>query len=320
MQSLRPLTSAVLALLALNAGAIHAQDYPRTVVDDRNKSVVIERRPASVASISTFGADVLTSLGRKVDGLSTLNDKQSAFLGNATAGTVNLGEVHQTNLELLAKLAPDLIIGLRTYTEPFEKKIEESGAFLAFDLVTLDDSLSAVERTTRALGEEDRGAALNADFLARLDEYASQAPGGVSVVFLWVWAEVPYAFYNHYLTTHIMGRLGAENVHGDTPTPQLKSPDSSAITMEALLRLDPDVIIAFKGDDGRFAGHPAWARLKAVKSGRAWRVGDQYVMAHGPLARDMVLREMAHLLYPDRFPAPDDIPEAAHARPMTFAR
>ncbi|THF61510.1 ABC transporter substrate-binding protein [Pseudothauera nasutitermitis] len=312
--------AACLALAILTAAPAQAQSYPLTIVDDRGKAVRIDRQPRSVASVSTFGADLLSALGRRVDGLSTLNNKQSAFLGEATHGTVNLGEVHETNLEVLTTLAPDLIIGLRTYTEPFEKKFEEIGAFLAFDLITLDDSLHAVARAATALGEGARGEALNAAFLARLDDYARQAPGGVSVVFLWHWADVPFAFYDHHLTTHLLGRLGAVNLQGASPTPELRSPDSAAIGMEALLALDPDVIISFKGDDGPFVDHPVWPRLKAVNNGRAWRVGDQYVMPHGPIARDMVLRELAHLLYPAHFPAPGDIPAGARASAMHFAR
>lgn len=321
--SIQPLCAALIALLAaaaLGSTPAVAQGYPVTIVDDRGKPVTVEHPPRSVASVSTFGADLLAALGRKVDGLSTLNNKQSAFLGDATRGAVNLGEVHETNLEVLTTLAPDLIIGLRTYTEPFEKKFEEIGRFLAFDLITLDDSLHAVTRAAIALGNAARGEALNAAFLETLDEYAERAPGGLTVVFLWHWADVPFAFYDHHLSTHIIARLGATNVQGASPTPQLASPDSAAITLENLLGLDPDVIISFKGDEGPFVDHPIWPRLKAVKNGRAWRVGDQYVMPHGPIARDMVLRELAHLLYPAQFPPPDDIPAGARASAMRFAR
>ncbi|ENO88311.1 ABC transporter substrate-binding protein [Thauera linaloolentis] len=318
MKPIRSTLAAVLALAAL--GPARAQDYPLSIVDDRGKQVTVAARPASVASVSTFGADLLAALGRKVDGLSTLNNKQSAFLGERTAGAVNLGEVHETNLEVLTRLDPDLIIGLRTYTEPFEKKFEEIGTFLAFDLITLDDSLHAIARAAAALGQAAEGEALNAAFLARLDEYAARAPGGVSVVFLWHWADVPFAYYDHHLTPHLLRRLGAANLQGASPTPPPGAPDSAAITLETLISLDPDVIISFKGDDGPFVDHPAWPRLKAVRSGRAWHVGDQYVMPHGPIARDMVLREAAHLLYPAHFPAPDDIPPAARARAMRFAR
>ena len=116
-----------------------------------------------------------------------------------------------------------------------------------------------------------------------------------------------------------MERLGATNVQGEPPK-GMESADSSVITMETLLRLNPDVIISFKGDAGPFTKHPAWNRLKAVQSGRAWRVSDQYIMSHGPIARRQVQHEMAHLLHPGVFPEPTGIPAAARAKPMDFER
>ncbi|MDQ7727783.1 ABC transporter substrate-binding protein [Halomonas sp. SpR8] len=319
MQRLRSLLIAIPVMTILNTGGVLAHDFPLTIVDDRNKSVEIAQLPRTVASISSFGADVLVSLGRQVDGLSILGGQQSDFLGGAAVDAVNLGEVHQTNLEVLAQLSPDLTIGLRTYTEPFEQKIEEAGAFLAFDLITLEDSLRSVERATLALGAESQGSELNERFLNDLERHAERAPGGISAVFLWHWGDVPYAFYSHHLTGHIMTQLGATNIQGNPPRGMAPA-DSSAISMETLLRLNPDVILSFKADDGPFVSHPAWPRLKAVRNNRAWRVGDQYVMPHGPLARQMVLKEMAYLLYPDHFPAPKDIPEPAQARAMNFER
>lgn len=316
---MRTARSFLLLLLAVGAVAAHAQGYPRTIVDDRNKPVIIKSEPRSVASVSTFGADVMAALGRKVSGLSTLNNKQSAFLGDSVVGAVNLGEVHQTNLEVLTQLAPDLTIGLRTYTEPFAKKIEEAGAFLAFDLITLEHSLSAVARTTQALGADSQGVAMNRRFLAELEAAGKRSPGKVSAVFLWHWGNVPYAYYSNHLTTHIMQRLGAINAQGDPPK-DMESADSAVMTMETLLRLNPDVILSFKGDDGPFVNHPAWKRLKAVQNGRAWRVGDQYVMSHGPIARRLVMHEMAHLLYPAAYPLPLEVPVAARAKPMDFER
>ena len=42
-----------------------------------------------------------------------------------------------------------------------------------------------------------------------------------------------------------------------------------------------------------------------MKNKRVHYVGDHWVETHGPLARQMVLREGAHLLYPGVFPAVD---------------
>ncbi len=43
-------------------------------------------------------------------------------------------------------------------------------------------------------------------------------------------------------------------------------------------------------------------------------VGDQWAETNGPIAREIVLREAAHYLYPDTFPAVDVRAEASRAR------
>lgn len=295
-----------------------AATFPVTVTDDRAKDVTIDSKPQTVASISVFGADVLSKLGKPAAGLSTLNHQQSAFLGDQTANMVDLGEVHETNLEVLTELNPDLIVGLRQYTEPFAPKFEEIGHFLAFDLVTLEDSNRAIAQLGAALGETETSAQLNTDFERLLNEFNQRAPGGVNAVILWHWADIPYGFYDHYLTTQILTALKVNNLVGASPTPSLKKPDSTVISMEALYAMNPDVIISFKGERGDFAYHPVWERLAAVKNQKAFRVNDQYVMPHGPIAREMVLREMAHLFYPEVFAKPTDIPQKAQATQMVF--
>ena len=308
------------ALLLVNGMKAYSNTFPVTVTDDRNKQVIFEKKPNSVASVSVFGADLLAALGKKATGLSTLNHKQSAFLGKQTQRVLDLGEVHETNMELLTELDPDLTIGIRTYTEPFEKKFEEIGKFLAYDLVTYEDSIRAIESAGTALGEQANAIKLNKDFATRLNTYKNKTAGNLTVAMLWHWGDVPYAFYDHHFTINIMNELNVTNSIGSSPQPEIKKLDSAPISMEKLLKLNPDVIISFKGESGPILNHPVWSKLKAVKNKRAYRVSDQYVMPHGPIARDMVLRELAYLFYPDNFEKPIDIPLDASAKLSTFTR
>lgn len=308
------------ALLLINGMKAYSNTFPVTVTDDRNKQVTFEKKPNSVASVSVFGADLLAALGKKATGLSTLNHKESAFLGKQTQRVLDLGEVHETNMELLTELDPDLTIGIRTYTEPFEKKFEEIGKFLAYDLVTYEDSIRAIESAGTALGEQANAIKLNKDFATRLNTYKNKTAGNLTVAMLWHWGDVPYAFYDHHLTINIMNELNVTNSIGSSPQPDIKKLDSAPISMEKLLKLNPDVIISFKGESGPILNHPVWSKLKAVKNKRAYRVSDQYVMPHGPIARDMVLRELAYLFYPDNFEKPIDIPLDASAKLSTFTR
>ena len=55
-------------------------------------------------------------------------------------------------------------------------------------------------------------------------------------------ADTIYAFYDHHITTHIMRELRGDYTMGPTPTPELKKPDATVLSMEKLLTLNPDVI------------------------------------------------------------------------------
>lgn len=286
--------------------------------DDRNKLVTINSAPNKVASVSVFGADLLYALGMQAAGISTLNHQMSPYLGEQTKHMVDLGEIHETNLEVLTALKPDLTIGLRTYTEPFASKFEEIGHFLAYDLVTKADSDRAIISATKALGKSTQGVELNRVFNAQLTRFASQPLKPQSVVFLWHWSDVPYAFFDHHFTVAMMAALKAKNSVGSSPQPNLKKFDSAPISMESLLQLNPDVIISFKGEPGPFNSHPVWKQLKAVQNGRAYRVADHYVMPHGPIARSLILQELAHLFHPDKFAPPSTLAKEAQATQMQF--
>ncbi|KZX02084.1 ABC transporter substrate-binding protein [Pseudoalteromonas luteoviolacea] len=302
------------ALLSHSANA----QFPVTVKDDRNKLVTINSAPNKVAAVSVFGADLLNALGMQAVGISTLNHQLSPYLGAQTKHMVDLGEIHETNLEVLTALKPDLTIGLRTYTEPFATKFEEIGHFLAYDLVTKADSDRAIRSAANALGKPAQGEELNQAFNGLLKRYSSAPLKQQSVVFLWHWSDVPYAFFDHHFTIEMMHALNAKNSVGTSPQPNLKRFDSAPISMESLLKLNPDVIISFKGEAGPFKAHPVWQQLKAVKNGRAYRVADHYVMPHGPVARRLILQELAHLFHPDKFAAPSALVKEARAMTMQF--
>lgn len=313
------ITLAVLAG-ALACGAARADEFPVSVGDDRGKTVVIAKQPRTVASISSFGADLMGALGRDVVGMSSMGNRRPAYLGSRSVNAVDLGAAHETNMELLTGLKPDLTIGIRTYTEMFEKKFEAIGSFVAYDLITSDNSRSAVASASAAAGFAAQGRKLNDDFDRQLRDAGKRAPGGVSAIFIWHWVDILWVHYDHYMTADMMRALKAKNVAGASPTPALINPHAKVMSMEQLLKLNPDYIFSFQAGDAPVQAHPVWARLKAVQNGHAYRVGNQYAEVHGPIARAMVLGEMAHLLYPEVFPMPADIPQAARARPLRFKR
>lgn len=297
-----------------------ADQFPVTVVDDRGSVITISSQPKAVASLSVFGADLLSKLGQKTIGVTTFNGKLPSYFGGIEKDMADLGRLDTVNFEVLTELEPDVLIAMRQYTEPYATKFEEIGHYLAYDMLTYQDSIRIVESASRALGYANEGKQMNADFEAQIAAYRSRIKNGVTGLFMWDWEGTPWVLYDHNMTTTLMAALNVKNVFGPSPTPHLPQPSAKPVAFEELLKLDPDVILVFKGGDQPIQANPVWQHLKAVKNGRAYRVGNQYAEPHGPLAREMVVKEMAYLFYPDIFSAPTDIPEAARAVPLTFVK
>ncbi|MDC0661656.1 ABC transporter substrate-binding protein [Marinobacter sp. SS21] len=275
------------------------------VQDDRGVWVSVPDNVGRVAAISTFAADTLVALGVSPVAASTFADQPlPQFLGERIDGATSLGPRAKTNLELLTAVQPDLIVAIRRYTEPYERQYERLAPYLAFNVITFEDSLRAVRQVSRGLGLQEEGERLNREFIAELERLGQAAPGGVSAALLVSSSETPFAYYDNFLPAYLLNRLKGVNVVGAAP----RGDDQSLgyrISLEALLALDPDVLFVLPSiQQQAYRNNPIWPYLKAVRSGRVYEVGQHWKEGAGPIARGYILNEMAHLLYPETFPAP----------------
>lgn len=276
----------------------------RVFRDDRGVDVTITGTPTRVAAISNFASDLLVALGmRPVANTYVTLDIPPTYLARSLAGVPNLGQRASPNLELLASARPDLIVAIRLYTEANAAKFQEIAPYVAVTTETLEESDRAIALVSDILGRKEEGERLNRSFAEKVERMASRSPGGVSAVLLYGLAETPSAYFvDRYLSAELLARLKATNVAGAAKP---GGPKAAPLSLEDLLAKDPDVIFVVSGDQALpFATNPIWGRLKAVRSGRVHRVGVHWVECHGPIARDIVLEEAAHGLYPDVFPTP----------------
>ncbi|MEM1427917.1 MAG: ABC transporter substrate-binding protein [Pseudomonadota bacterium] len=301
-----------LVVLALTAPAA-AQDFPVTVTDDRGQSVTVAERPRNVAALSMAAADMLAALGRPILGVTSFQGAGPVYLGEASDGVLDLGEFDSPNLEILALSDADLILGMTRYHAPYADEFEDIAPFIALDLFTLEDASRNIEQMGAALGAPQDATALNIAFEQRASQLREAAPGGVTVVFLWAFGEMLFAYHDNLLPAEFLPILGATNPlgfqEGADPADAFKMMET-----EEILAIDPDVLIVYASHGGELQANPAFARLSAVQNGRVYEVGQQYAQATGPIARRMVLEELAHLLYPDTFAPPADLPAASRAK------
>ncbi|PCK85469.1 MULTISPECIES: ABC transporter substrate-binding protein [Rhizobium] len=307
----------VLGLSAmLMAGGAQAEDGKKvSIVDDRGVTVEVPAQPKRIASISYFADDVALALGIKpVASTYMTAGREPAFLLGLTSGMKQIGQRAKPNLELLSEAKPDLIIAIRRYTVGNAAQLQNIAPYVAYNMELLEESYSETAALSKLLGKPERGEQLNADFRKHLAEFAAKAPKDKHPRFLIMWGgATPFAFHTENTSASIVAAIGGDNIPGP------KTPGGEFgidLSLETMLEKDPEVIFVYdSGPDRPHESNPIWSQLSAVKNNRVFYVGDQWVETNGPIAREIVLREAAHYLYPDTFPAVDVKAEAAKLIP-----
>ncbi|MBC3869331.1 ABC transporter substrate-binding protein [Undibacterium oligocarboniphilum] len=308
--------SAIVALAALTSGPACGQDKPGFVVrDDRGVTVRLSAAPKRVAGISYLAADVSLALGIKPFATTYLTPGRAPdFLLGLTRDMVQLGQRAKPNLELLSKAKPDLVIAMRRYTAANAQHLEKIAPYVAYNMELFSESEKEVTELSRILGKPERGKELNATFRQHLQDYANKAPKAVHPRFLIMWAgATPFSFHDENTAASIAIGLGGVNIAG--PMTQ-GGRFGTELSLESMLEKNPEVIFVYdSGPDRPHENNPIWKQLSAVKNKRVHYVGDHWVETNGPIAREIVLREAAHYLYPGTFPAVDVRAEAVKLIP-----
>ncbi|ANP86296.1 ABC transporter substrate-binding protein [Rhizobium leguminosarum] len=304
-----------LAAMLMGAAAQAEEGKKVSIIDDRGVTVEVPAQPKRIASISYFADDVALALGIKpVASTYMTAGREPDFLLGLTSGMKQIGQRAKPNLELLSEAKPDLIIAIRRYTVGNAAQLQNIAPYVAYNMELLEESYSETAALSKLLGKPERGEQLNADFRKHLAEYAAKAPKDVHPRFLIMWGgATPFAFHTENTSASIVAAIGGDNIPGP------KSPGGEFgidLSLETMLEKDPEVIFIYdSGPDRPHESNPIWSQLSAVKNNRVFYVGDQWVETNGPIAREIVLREAAHYLYPDTFPAIDVKAEAAKLIP-----
>jgi iron complex transport system substrate-binding protein len=307
---------AAFVLSTLAATPTLAQDAKTlSIVDDRGVTVEVPVKPKRIASISYFAADVALALGIKPVAVTYMTaGREPDFLLGLTKEMKPIGQRAKANLELLTEAKPDLIVAMKRYTVGNAARFQAIAPYVAYNMELLTESDRDIAELTKVLGQPERGKELNAAFRKHVAEYAAKAPKNVHPRFQIMWAgDTPFSFYTENTTASIVAALGGDNIAGSTPQGGRFGVD---LSLETMLEKDPEVIFVYdSGPDRPHENNPIWNQLSAVKNGRVHYVGDHWVEANGPIGREIVLREAAHFLYPDTFPAVDVKAEAAKLIP-----
>jgi len=182
----------------------------------------------------------------------------------------------QPDYERILALHPDLVLlDANLQGQEIRARLEGLGVpVLALKTRTLADLQANLPILGRSLGVEEQAAEALAAFQAGLREVeqAARSLPHAPRVFVEIWGEPLMTAGNASLVHEMIERSGGHNVYGDL------SETYPTISLEDLIRRDPEILLLTTLEPAELAHRAGWERLTAVRAGRVHKLAPDLVV------------------------------------------
>jgi iron complex transport system substrate-binding protein len=236
-----------------------------TITDDWSRRVALASPARRIVSLSPATTELAFALGlgARLVGRTTWCDYPDSAREVADVGN-GIGP----NVEAVASRRPDLVL---LYAS--EANRQALGRLEALGIPTLAlrvdlaaDLARAATLLAKAAGDAGAARRLLGEFERELAEARREPPDRERLkVYVDVEPNPPITLGGGSYLTEIIAAAGARNVFDDLPLP------SAVVSLEAIARRDPDVVLALSYDANhppQLSGRPGWRALRAVREGR----------------------------------------------------
>ncbi len=283
------------------ASSSAADSQTRTVQHAMGKTEVVGK-PQRVVVLTNEGTEALLAMGVKPVGAvrSWTGDPWYDHIESQMEGVTEVGEESQPNMELIAGLQPDLIIGNKMRQE----KIYDQLSAIAPTVMSEDlrgNWKINFKLYAEALGLTEEGDKQLAAFDARIEDFKAKAGDKLNetVSVVRFMAGKTRVYHTNTFSGIIFEQIG---IARNEMTKNAKDSFVDEITKERLPEADADRLFYFTYETGdgkanqteqEWINDPLWKNLNAVKNGRVYKVDDAiWNTAGGILAANLLLDEL----------------------------
>ncbi|MEF3302122.1 ABC transporter substrate-binding protein [Paenibacillus sp. GYB003] len=303
-QGASPTSAASATIGQPSAGASGSASTAATKkIKDAMGEIAIPAEPSRIVVLDNAALDNLLALGVKPIGaasVAALNEPFPSYL-KGTEGIANIGTIAQPNLETIAKLNPDLIIGTKVEQEAVYDKLKKIAPTVFIENVGVQwkDNLKL---HAEAVGKTEEADKLLKQYEQRVEKFKKERGTKPSQVALLrprqdhVRVYLPETFSGAIASEAGLTRPAAQNVKGK---------QHLSITEEQIADLDADVILWFGRENelayfrDKIRGNPIWGTLKAVKSNQVHQVSsDTWLSGHGIQSVNLMLDDLIRIMAP----------------------
>ncbi|MDB4949902.1 MAG: Iron complex transport system substrate-binding protein [Gemmatimonadetes bacterium] len=252
-----------------------------SAVDAAGRSVRLSHPARRIVSLIPSATETLVEIGAG----DRLVGRTDFDHGPAVDRLPSVGGGMTPSLEALVSLKPDLVLGWETSKDQrIRERLGEMG--IPVFAVKAEDTTD-VFRTVRSLGmltartrtADSLLGALRTELAAvRASVAGKRAPS----VFFLVWNDPPMTAGPRTFISQLLGIAGGRNVFTDAAT------DWPNVSMEEIVRRDPDILVLPQGEKGgahdvrALRGEPGWRELRALREGHVVIVPADLVNRPGP--------------------------------------
>ncbi|MBP1993172.1 ABC transporter substrate-binding protein [Paenibacillus eucommiae] len=272
------LVTALVTGIMAGCGAMAMQeetgDAAIAVVDFAQRKIGFDQSPERIVALGNGEVDIIYALGGEVVGRPQAEGK----LVNEAAGKAEeIGSVHTVDLERIAALKPDVVLGNYPINVNDVPLLEGIGVKVVLTQAnSIDDIRRQIQLFAAILGREERADELVAEMDTSLLQSAEQPADEQRVLLVYGAPGTYLAALPNSLAGNILEEAGGTNVASQFPSMQ-NFPQYAQLNTERIVQAAPDIILIMThgsteeveaGFRREMESNSAWSSLEAVRDGR----------------------------------------------------
>lgn len=264
----------MLAILPLNPVQAEIQ-----VTDGKGRTVVLERPATIVVSLAPHITEVVFAAGA---GEYLVGTVSYSDYPEAARALPRVGSYNSISLESLLALRPELVLAWGTGNgEELVSRLESLGLTVYVDESrTIEDVATSLRKVGRLTGKSATADVVADKFSQKLSylrsAYSQQQPVDV---YYQIWDEPLLTLNGDHLISDVIRLCGGRNVFAES------IPLVSRISVESVIRKDPQVIVASGMDEARPEWLDSWRRwdsMLAVENDQLYFIPPDLLQRHTP--------------------------------------
>ncbi|AMQ17819.1 ABC transporter substrate-binding protein [Thermococcus peptonophilus] len=268
--------------------------YPITITDFAGRNVTIEKEPKKIVSLAPSITETLYFLGalNRVVGVTKFDD----YPPGVQKGRTIIGGFSDPNIEVIASLEPDLIIGTSMHLKYLDQ-LEKIAPVIIIDPKNMDEVYKAVELLGKVLNMSGEAEGVVQFMKAEVADVQFRVANRTKPRVLFItWWNPLYVPGNGTFQDSLIGLAGGENVFHDAT-------GWAQVSLEEAVARNPEIIIlsAHAGATIDDICNSPLADTDAVKNGRIYFVSDDNAISRpGPRLVE-ALEELSYFIHPEAY-------------------